>query len=73
MQSEPLRESAQRALVQAYLAEGNCIEARRCLSRYATLLREELGVPPSAELVRLAQAVRVQAPRPALARVPTQA
>ncbi len=31
---EPLRESAQRAPVTAHLAEGNRVEARRCLTTY---------------------------------------
>ena len=47
--AEPLRESAQRALAEVHLAEGNVVEARRALRAYATLLRHEVGVrrPPS--------------------------
>jgi DNA-binding SARP family transcriptional activator len=45
---EPLRESAHRALVEAHLAEGNVIEARRSFARYRDLARRELGVGPSA-------------------------
>lgn len=44
---EPLRESAQRALVKAYLAEGNPGEAVRQYRRYRTLLHDELGLEPS--------------------------
>ncbi|MBW3555806.1 MAG: transcriptional regulator [Actinobacteria bacterium] len=44
---EPLRESAQRALVKAYLAEGNPGEAIRQYRRYRTLLHDELGLEPS--------------------------
>jgi DNA-binding SARP family transcriptional activator len=51
--SEPLRESAHRMLIAAYLAEGNVYEARRQLERLAHLLHEELGITPSAELQQL--------------------
>jgi DNA-binding SARP family transcriptional activator len=50
---EPLRESAQRALVQAHLAESNFIEARRDFLSYRNLVRRELGVEPSRELAGL--------------------
>lgn len=49
--AEPLRESAQRALVEAYVAERNWCEARRALDAYRDLLARELGVAPSAELL----------------------
>ncbi len=48
--AEPLRESAQRLLVSAHLAEGNVSEARRQFDRYSALLRDELGIEPSCEL-----------------------
>lgn len=51
--AEPLRESAQRMLIKAYLAERNWYEARRALDAYRDLLARELGVPPSADLVAL--------------------
>jgi DNA-binding SARP family transcriptional activator len=44
---DPLRESAQRALTEAHLAEGNQSEARRIWLDYRDLLRRELGVNPS--------------------------
>jgi two-component SAPR family response regulator len=47
---EPLRESAQRTLIEAHLAEGNCVEARRCYEAYRELAYRELGVGPSADL-----------------------
>jgi len=53
IQAEPLRESAQRALLTAHLAEGNLIEARRAYAWYAELLARELGVRPGAGLTRL--------------------
>lgn len=50
---DPLRESAQRALVEAHLAEGNVVEARRTYERYARMTARELGVRPGAELTAL--------------------
>ena len=47
---EPLRESAQRVLIRAHLAEGNRGEALRQYESYDTLLRAELGISPSPEL-----------------------
>jgi DNA-binding SARP family transcriptional activator len=47
---EPLRESAQRVLIESHLAEQNWIEARRSFATYARLLYDELGVMPSEEL-----------------------
>jgi DNA-binding SARP family transcriptional activator len=45
--AEPLRESAQRALIKAHAAEGNMTEARRSYRAYHDLLHRELGVAPS--------------------------
>jgi DNA-binding SARP family transcriptional activator len=50
---EPLRESAQRTLLEAHLAESNLIEARRDFLSYRDLVRRELGVEPSMELAAL--------------------
>lgn len=47
--AEPLRESAQRALVRAHLDEGNVAEACRAFLHFEEALRRELGVSPSAE------------------------
>ena len=44
---EPLRESAQRALVESYLAEGNLCEAKRAYIAYAMLIARELDAKPS--------------------------
>jgi DNA-binding SARP family transcriptional activator len=49
---EPLRESAQAALIEAHLAEGNRCEALRSYALYEELLAQELGVHPSVELKR---------------------
>jgi DNA-binding SARP family transcriptional activator len=51
--ADPLRESAQRAVITAHLAEGNRVEAVRQFERYRRLLQVELGISPSAELVDL--------------------
>ncbi len=48
---EPLRESAQTKLIEVHISEGNLSEARRQLDAFATLLWNELGLLPSAELV----------------------
>ena len=45
--SEPLRESAHRALIEVHLAEGNHAEALRQYQTYRHRLREELGLSPS--------------------------
>ena len=45
--AEPLRESAQRALIGAYLDEGNVSESRRQYFCYRELLWEQLGLEPS--------------------------
>lgn len=51
--AEPLRESAQRSLVRAFLAEGNRAEALRQYRHCRRLLHEELGVKPSPEMEEL--------------------
>lgn len=50
---EPLRESANRALVNVHLAEGNAVEALRCYESYRRLVHRELGVLPSPDFTRL--------------------
>src|SRR6266542_755007 len=54
--AEPLRESAHRALIAAYLAEGNRSEALRQFDRYRRLLGQELGLEPSELLKSLVSA-----------------
>jgi DNA-binding SARP family transcriptional activator len=49
--AEPLRESAQRVLISAYIAEGNACEAIRQYCTYRHTLGKELGLEPS-QLVR---------------------
>jgi DNA-binding SARP family transcriptional activator len=47
---EPLRESAHRALIGAFLAEGNPGEAIRQYGEFSRLLRDELGLEPSGSM-----------------------
>jgi DNA-binding SARP family transcriptional activator len=51
--AEPLRESAQRTLIEAHLAEGNWIEGLRGFAVYRRLLRQELGTEPNPALSAL--------------------
>src|SRR6266545_16188 len=51
--AEPLRESAQRSLIQAHLAEGNWVEGRRTFEAYRQLLHRELGTQPDSELAAM--------------------
>jgi len=49
---EPLRESAQRVLVEAHLSEGNKVEAMRCFRTYERLVHDELGVEPGTQFTQ---------------------
>jgi DNA-binding SARP family transcriptional activator len=51
--SEPLRETAQRLVILAHLAEGNRSEALRRYFAYEQMLDAELGVQPSPQLAQL--------------------
>ncbi len=51
--ADPLRESAQRVLIEAHLAEGNTAQAWRQLETFQTLLRDDLGVLPSRSIFEL--------------------
>lgn len=53
---EPLRESAHRVLIEAHLAEGNVMEARRAYEAYRALVEKELGVGPGRSVLHLAAA-----------------
>lgn len=61
--SEPLRESAHRALIAAHLAEGNPGEALRQYDVCRRLLRRDLDLAPSAALEALIDGVRPQPAR----------
>jgi DNA-binding SARP family transcriptional activator len=51
--AEPLRETAQRVLIEAHMAEGNWVESRRSFEAYRDLLDRELGIPPAPELASI--------------------
>jgi DNA-binding SARP family transcriptional activator len=53
VEADPLRESSNRTLVEAFLHEGNRTEALRHFATYCELLDRELGLVPSPELVAL--------------------
>lgn len=53
---EPLRESAHRALIRVYLAEGNRYDVLRQYRRYRELVWKELDIEPSVEIERLVAA-----------------
>jgi DNA-binding SARP family transcriptional activator len=66
---EPMRESARRVLLEAYLAEGNVVEAVRHFDAYRRQLMAELGLVPSAALAGLLPE-RLPRPRTSAARTP---
>ena len=51
--ADPLRESAHRALIKAYLAERNYVEAKRQYRALADLLMTDLGIEPSEDASKL--------------------
>lgn len=53
VRTDPLRESAHRALIAAHLAEGNAAAAVQHYREFCGLLRRELGLGPSPHLRRL--------------------
>lgn len=53
VRADPLRESAQEVLIQAYLAEGNPAQARRAFDEYHACLQRELRLSPSKRLLDL--------------------
>jgi DNA-binding SARP family transcriptional activator len=56
--AEPLRENAQRALISAYLAQGDSAQALGQYRQYRDLVREELGLEPTATIVRLIEGIQ---------------
>ena len=50
VRADPYRESARRALISAFIAEGNRSEAVRQFRSYETVLAGDLGIEPSTEL-----------------------
>jgi DNA-binding SARP family transcriptional activator len=68
VRTEPLRESAHRAVVRAHLAEGNVAEAVRAYCAFRTLLARELGVEPTRQMDELISGARVRIREPAHSR-----
>jgi DNA-binding SARP family transcriptional activator len=60
LRSEPLRESAHRAVISVHLAEGNRSEALRQFRQYRDLLRAQLGLEPSELMNGLVNALDVR-------------
>jgi DNA-binding SARP family transcriptional activator len=56
--SDPLRESAQRAVMRTYLAEGNAAEVLRRYEAYRSRLRDAVGLEPSARMEMLVAPLR---------------
>jgi DNA-binding SARP family transcriptional activator len=57
VRGEPLRESANRCLIKAFVAEGNRLEARRQFERFRELLQRELGIVLSTQMEALGSAL----------------
>ena len=68
--AEPLRESAQRALIKAHIAEGNLTEARRSYRAYRDLMHRELGVAPSDDFFLPPGIPAISSGSPARGRIP---
>ena len=65
---DPIRESAQRVLIEAHLAAGDLAEARAAFGRYRVLISRELGVAPGPELFGLVGVDAARGPAAARAR-----
>jgi DNA-binding SARP family transcriptional activator len=55
---DPLRESAHRALIHLYMAQGNRSQALRQYTTYRRLMRAELALPPTRAMRELISGVR---------------
>jgi DNA-binding SARP family transcriptional activator len=55
---DPLRESAHRLVIRAYIEEGNTAAALRVLDDFTALLRSRVGIGPSPQMRMLAEALR---------------
>lgn len=70
--SEPLRETAQRRLIEAHLAEGNWVEGRRRFDAYRRLLLRELGTEPHPQLSDLVDTASTNAGGPSVRAIGAQ-
>lgn len=62
VRTEPLRESAHRAVVRVHLAEGNLVEAVRAYAACRDMLAHELGVAPTPQMEALMSRARTPIP-----------
>jgi DNA-binding SARP family transcriptional activator len=62
--AEPLRESAQRVLIEAYAAEGNLSESLRQYDSYRRLLLDELGLEPTPQMRETCRSLMAGGRRP---------
>jgi DNA-binding SARP family transcriptional activator len=60
VQSEPLRETARRIIVQVQLEQGNMAEALRCYRQYRRLLFQEYRLEPSPAMSQLVEPLIVR-------------
>jgi DNA-binding SARP family transcriptional activator len=60
VEEEPLRESANRVLIEAFLAEGNWSEAMRQLEHYRQTIKNELGLEITLRLERVQGGLALQ-------------
>jgi DNA-binding SARP family transcriptional activator len=60
VRTEPLRESAHRAVVRVHLTEGNIVEAARAYAAFCDMLDHELGVAPTTQMEELMSSVRTR-------------
>ena len=60
MALEPLRESAHRVVIEAYLAEDNASEAIRQYRLFEGILESKLGLRPSPRMQELMRALTVR-------------
>jgi DNA-binding SARP family transcriptional activator len=58
VRADPLRESAHRLLIRAYLAEGNSGDALRHFRLYRRIVRDKLGLEPSPQMLQLVRPLR---------------
>ena len=56
--ADPLRESAHRAVIEAFLAQGNVADAVHQYRTYRALLRDELGLAPTSHMELLLRGLR---------------
>lgn len=61
---DPIRETAQRILIEVHIAEGNVACAVRRYQEYQSFLRRELGVSPSPKMMKIVQELGVPAASP---------